>query len=157
MTFFAGPPLAPFTVISSAPIAQGESIVPFINGQACGYAKSGIGGVDPEHTSLVFAFSNEQQLGCGTNGAEIVFKLLDAQGNVVGVASQTARWYAWTGDYDQWQEVNLTFGPPTSIHMGNVGGGPESGNAWLRLSLALASLGLAGAVGGFALRRRLNR
>ncbi len=90
-------------------------------------------------------------------GAQVAFKVLDAQGRVLAVADQTAAWHAYPESAPS-PFLTLTFSAPTAIQVGNVGGGPEGGgNAWLRLSLALASLGLAGAVAGFALRRRLNR
>lgn len=155
VTFFAGPPFAPFSGLSSVAIASGESIVPFINGKACGYGRSGLGNVDPEHAYAVGVFSNEQQAGCGTEGAQVVFKLLDAQGNVIAVANQTAVWYAWSGDYDEWRQLNLTFasGSGTTITMPNTGTG-DGPSAWWPWAIGLASLGLTSAAAGLALRRQ---
>lgn len=53
------------------------------------------------------------------------------------------------------QKLDLTFGPVGGVTVGSMGGGTRSGvNAWARLSLLLASLGLVGSIAGFALRKR---
>ncbi len=142
----AGPPFADFFILSGEAeqtSRAGGSLVPYIGDTPCG------------RTGIVY--SDQQVAGCGVEGSQITFKLFDSQGNLIGTANEKGTWHAWDGVGDDVQGLNLTFGSAASIHMGNVGGGPESGNAWLRLSLALASLGPAGAVAGFALRRRLKR
>lgn len=89
-------------------------------------------------------------------GSEVAFKIVDTRGNVLAIANEKAIWHAWDGVSDP-QQLNLTFGPAGGIKVGNTGTGDASGDeggAWGRLSLVLASLGLAGGVAGFALRRR---
>jgi hypothetical protein len=153
LMFFAGPPFAPFSGLSSVPIAPGQSVVPFINRRICGYGISD--SIGSEHTYAACVFSDEQQPGCGVEGSVITFKLLDAQGNVVAVASQTGVWHAWDGVSDV-QHLDLTFGPAGVITMPGTGDGPQGGGSgWGRLSLALAVAGLAGVAGGLAVRRRV--
>jgi hypothetical protein len=104
-------------------------------------------------------YSAEQQAGCGVEGAQVSFKLLDAQGNVIAVARETGTWHAWDG-VSAPQQLNLTFGPPGFITMPGTGtgGGPQRAAApWGPLALALASLGLAGGIAALALRRRARQ
>jgi hypothetical protein len=117
-------------------------LVPYIGDKACGYA-----GV---------VYSNEQEPGCGVEGSQITFKLLDAQRNVIAVANEKATWHAWDGISEP-QQLNLTFGPAGSITTPNTGtgGGPAQATApWGPLALALASLGLTGGIAALAFRRR---
>jgi MYXO-CTERM domain-containing protein len=129
--------------------------MPFMNDQVCGYDRGG-GFVDPEHNYGAIVFSDEQQAGCGTEGAQVTFKLVDAQGKVIAIANQTGVWHAWDGVSDP-QQLNLTFGPVGGIKLGNTGTGDASGDegsASGRLSTLLGFVGLTGAALGFALRRR---
>ncbi len=142
-----GSPFAHFVILSGEleqAVAAGGSLTPYINNERCGYG--------------TVVYSDEQQAGCGVEGSQITFKLFDSQGNLIGMANEKGTWHAWDGVGDHLQQLTLTFGSATSVRVGNVGGGPEGGgNARLSLALALASLGLAGAVAFVALRRRLNR
>ena len=155
LTLIAGPPFARFSGTLSNSRTLNESVVPFINNQACGYPR-GSGFVDPEHTYATVVFSDEQQPGCGTEGAQITFKLVDAQGNVIAVAAEKGVWHAW-GGHDS-QQLNLTMAPVggPSIKIGNVGtgGSQHSGTLWRKLSLVLAAVGLGGVSAGSALRKR---
>jgi len=141
-----GPPFARFGV--GLPInrtSRGESVIPFIGNQACGYDMYD-----------VIVYSAEQQAGCGVEGSEVTFKLLDAQGNVTGVANQKGVWHAWDGVSDP-QKLNLTFTAGGGITMPSTGTGDGSdgeGNAWGQLSLPLGFVGLASAALGLALRRQ---
>lgn len=137
-----GPPFAHFITISEeAEFEPGRSLVPYIGGKACGY-----GGV---------VYSNELEPGCGVEGAEVTFKLLDAQGNVVAVAKEKGTWHAWDGMSDP-QLLNLTFEPAGGITMPGTGTGDEAGRAasWGHLAVALASVGMAGGIAAAAFRRR---
>jgi hypothetical protein len=103
-------------------------------------------------------YSAEQQAGCGVEGAEVSFKLLDTAGNVIAVANEKGTWHAWDG-VSAPQQLNLTIVPVGSagIKMANVGtGGPQAGgtSVWASLSLVLVSVGLGGVAAGAALRRR---
>jgi hypothetical protein len=98
-------------------------------------------------------YSAEQQAGCGVEGSQVTFKLLDPQGNVIAVDRETGTWHAWDGvSYPQ--QVDLTFGPAGGITMPGTGDKPGGASPWLPLSVGLALVGLAGGIGGFALRGR---
>jgi hypothetical protein len=117
-------------------------VVPYIGDKPCGNSE--------------VVYSNEQEPGCGVEGSQITFKLLDAQGNVIAVANETATWHAWDGISEP-QTLRLTFGPAGGITMPGtgMGGGPAQAAApWGPLALALASLGLAGGIAALAVRRR---
>jgi len=142
-----GPPFANFITITGAEVDNalraGEKLVPYVGGKACGY-----GGV---------VYSSEQEPGCGVEGSQITFKLLDAEGNVVAVANQTAAWYAWDGNYDHAPRLNLTFTPAGGITMPGTGTGGATeyeASTWGRLSLLLGLAGLASALAAFQLRGR---
>jgi len=154
-----GPPFALISGSTSLTCDQiiEHHIVPFVNGVACGDQRGGGLGPPCQGELATYAdivLSAQQQAGCGVEGAPITFKLLDTHGNVIATANENGLWHAWDGGVSSAQQLNLTFAPATSIHVGNVGDGPRGSHPWLRLSLALASLGLASGIGGLALRRR---
>jgi hypothetical protein len=100
-------------------------------------------------------FSSQQESVCGIEGAQVSFKLLDAQGNVIAVANEKAIWHAWDGH--QAQHLNLTFGPRGGVAIGNVGTGDGSrghANAWGAVAIALSATGLTGIAVGASLKRR---
>lgn len=142
-----GPPFANFITIPGTEtdnaLRAGQKLVPYVGGKVCGY-----GGV---------VYSSEQEPGCGGKGSPITFKLLDAQGNVVAIANQTATWYAWDGNYDHAPRLNLTFTLAGGIMMSGTGTGdaPDGGgSAWGTLSVLLGFVGLTVAATGLALRKR---
>jgi hypothetical protein len=153
MPFIAGHPFALFGgFVNTDRSLSNEVLVPYVGDKACGYTKWGDGG---GYETAVY--SNEQAPGCGTEGAQITFKLLDAQGNVIAVAQEKGIWHAWDGVAAS-QQLNLTMAPVggPSIKIGNVGAGgsQQSGTLWREMSLVLAALGLGGVAAGAALRRR---
>ncbi len=156
INLIAGPPFAAFggsPGIASMP--AGESILPFIGGQACGNfkLKTVVGGAKAYD---VHVYSADQQQGCGTEGAQVAFKLVDAQGNVLATANQTGIWHAWDG-VSPLPKLDLTFGPASGIKMGNTGtgDGPQGGaDAWGTVAIALWGVGLGGIAAGVALRRK---
>jgi hypothetical protein len=138
-----GPPFAHFIVISEeVQFGPDRRLVPYIGDKVCGYAD--------------VVYSNEQQAGCGVEGSQITFKLLDAQGNVVAVANEKATWHAWDG-VSAPQQLNLTFEAVGGVTMPSAGDGLQRATApWGPLALALASLGLTGGVAALAFRRRAS-
>jgi len=153
MSFIAGPLFAMFGGgIEIAAADHTAVLAPYVNEKACGYASHGF--VVPDLYEAI-VFSSQQESGCGIEGAQVSFKLLDAQGNVIAVANEKGIWHAWDGH--QAQQLNLTFGPVGGIRVGNIGTGDGSdgeGSAWGRLSILLGFVGVAGAALGLALRRR---
>jgi len=145
LSVIIGPPFARFVVFTGEgeqPFGPSRRLMPYIGDKACG---------NPEAV-----YSSEQQPGCGVEGSQVTFKLLDAQGNVIAVANERATWHAWDGVSDP-QQINLTFGPATVITMPGTGtgDGPRGeGSAWAGLSVLLGFVGLASAATGFALRKR---
>lgn len=136
LNIIIGPPFARFFVVNDG------RIVPYIGDKLCGY--------------LEVAYSNEQEPGCGVEGSQITFKLLDAQGNVVAVANEKTTWHAWDG-ISKPQLLRLTFGQASGIRLGIVGtGGPQGGGNWPAATV-LALAGLTALVAGAALRKRESR
>lgn len=165
MNFTAGHPFARFALnpnlsldrlslgccILNGVYLSGSRMVPFVGDNQCGAA---YGLYSPRYVAEVP--SAEQQPGCGTEGAEVTFKLLDPQGNVLSVANQTGVWHAWDGVAPP-QQLNLTFGLAGGVTMPNTGSGDGPARAtapWGPLALALASLGLTGGVAFLAYRRQ---
>ena len=135
-----------------------ERVVPYIRGQICADTPPFQSpwqwiGANPYSWGVV-VYSSEQAPGCGVEGSQITFKLLDQQGNVIATANETATWHAWTGGPDQ--GVDLTLSPPggTTITMPNTGTG-NGPDALGPLAVGLATVGTAGVAGGLALRRRV--
>jgi len=156
LTLIAGPSFARFgggLSIERNPVKQ--MVGPFIGGQLCGRDITlGLLGSSTLHDTVVF--SAEQQAGCGVEGSIITFKLLDAQGNVIGVANQTADWHAWDGISDP-QRLDLTFGPGTVITMPGTGTGDglrRDASAFAALAIALSGIGLVGVATAAALRKK---
>jgi len=155
LVLMAGPPFARFVGSTGVGGISGDEVVlPYVGDHVCGNFKlSSIpGGLAYE----INVYSSQQQPGCGVEGAQVTFNLLDAQGNVIAAAKEKGVWHAWDGMSDP-QKLNLTFGPVGGIKLGNTGTGDasgEEGSAWGRLSTLLGFVGLTGAALGFALRRR---
>lgn len=168
LNLIAGPSFALLSGSTSLTCNErgGKSVIPFIDDVACGQEKLADGLLPPcagqqvGYTSIVF--SAQQRAGCGVEGSEIAFKVLDAQGKVVAVAKEKGIWHAWDGRSGP-QQLNLTMVPVggggATIKIGNVGtGGSRSSNPpWLCAAAALTAAGLAATAAGVALRRRVIR
>ena len=156
-----GPPFAYFggTVTFRCPLDA--ILLPFVGDQSCGYAypietlpQPCSGDAVPYQ---VVVYSNDQQPGCGVEGAELTFKLMDAQNNVIAVAREKGVWHAW-GGVSPPQQLNLTLvavaAPKvTLVSVGDASWQGGEGRWWIA-SVALAAFGLAGIAVGAALRRR---
>ena len=156
LSLIAGPPFARLFGTLSIERTSSEPVVPFVNGQACGYDRGG-GFVAPETMYEAIVLSNEQQAGCGGEGSSITFKLLDAQGNVIAIAQEKGVWHAWDG-VSSLPQLNLTMVPVGGrITVGNVGDGSSQRSdaaPWAEMSLGLSVTGLLGVAIAVALRRR---
>jgi len=131
-----------------------EKLVAFVGNTACGDYSEWIGG-GPVYSYFI-SVSSSQLPGCGTEGAEVTFKLLDAEGSVIAIANEKGVWHVWDDVLEPYERLNLTFGPAGGIKIGNVGTGESqhSGTLWRELSLVLAAVGLGGIAAGVALRKR---
>ena len=105
----------------------------------------------------VVVFSDQQQAGCGYEGAPITYKLLDPNGNVIAVAREKGVWHAWGGRSSS-QELYLTM-VPGDIKIGSVGtGDSQSGDGVPRgLVLGLALVSVTTLATGMRLRKRVAR
>ena len=124
----------------------------YVDDRLCGDEKRGVWKRFPYY---VVVSSDEQQPGCGVEGAQITFKLRDGQGNIIGVARERGTWHAW-GNGNVGQELNLTMDPVDDITLGNLGDGRSQADKdlWWSLPVVLATLGLGGFAAGIALRKR---
>ena len=166
MGFVAGHPFARFSGFLSVnqDLHDDDVLIPYVRDIACGAGRSvtllSLSQYSASSVAYPFeseVYSNEQQVGCGVEGAEVTSKLLDAQGNVIAVAEEKGIWHVWDG-VSSIQRINLTMIPVGGITLGNVGSGPGTGAdkaPWV--GVALAALGLSGIAVGFALRRRAAR
>jgi len=155
LSLAAGYPFAEFSgTLSTNGQLLSEILVPYMGDKPCGYGTSTWVGTGPHYSYSAIAYSNEQEPGCGVEGAEVTFKLLDTQGNVIAVAQEKGVWHSWGGTGSP-QNANLTMVPVGGITLGNVGSGPGTGTdkaSWV--GLALFAFGLSGIAVGAALRRR---
>jgi hypothetical protein len=151
LTVVIGPPFALFGgEVGPRRLSPRQVILPYVGNASCGHGRAG----EPGDMYEAVVYSAEQQAGCGVEGSQITFKLLDAQGNVVAVAKEKATWHAWDGVSDV-QTLDLTFEAVGGVTMPSAGDGPQRATApWGPLALALASLGLTGGVAALAFRRR---
>jgi hypothetical protein len=151
LSLIIGPPFARFRGgVGPSRVSPRQVIMPYVGNASCGHGTAN----DPGDGYGAVVYSAEQQAGCGVEGSQITFKLLDAQGNVIAVANEKATWYAWDGVSPP-QQLDLTFEAAGGVTMPSAGEGPQRATApWGPLALALASLGLTGGVAALAFRRR---
>lgn len=152
MFFVAGNPFARFDGSLSKQPSPGSQLVPFVGATRCGFGYWGPAGYEAD------VLSPSQQPGCGTEGAQVTFKILDARGNVFAVANETGTWHAWDG-INEPPPLNLTFGTSAGSGAGlpNTGDGSPEGLPWASLALLLGSLGLVVTAFGLTLRRRATK
>ena len=165
MTFVAGHPFARFGGRLSVDMKlYDKTFMPYIGDEPCGPGEDarffGAFQASAAITTVPYGadvYSNEQQAGCGVEGAQVMFKLLDAQGNVIAVAQEKGTWHVYDG-VEGFQDLDLTMVPVGGITLGNVGSGPGAGTEmapWV--GLAPAALGLSGIATGAMLRKRAAR
>ena len=155
MGFVAGHPFARFGgVLSANRLLGSEVLMPYVGDIPCGPDAAVYSYPDGKYKYGSHVYSNEQQAGCGVEGAAVTFKLLDAQGNVVAMAQEKGTWHVFDG-VEGFQELDLTLIPVGGIRAGNVGSGPGTTTdktPWI--GVALAALGLSGIAAGAMLRKR---
>ncbi len=157
LNLIAGPAFARFAgTLQINSRLSNEALVPYIAGNPCGDGEFG----PPPYAYGAVVFSDQQQAGCGTEGAQVTFKLVASQGNVTNVtavAGETGTWHAWDG-VSAPQQLNLTFipvgGGVTTPSVG-TGDAPRAGSdLWTPIGAALAVVGLVAITGAFRLRRQ---
>jgi hypothetical protein len=157
LTLLVGPPFARVEGNADPQLVVNGRVVPFIGDTACGYQENPWQGEAPPYGYGVVVYSGELQPGCGYEGAQITFKLLDEQRNELAVSQQKGVWHTWDGTASTFQSLDLTMVPIADISIGTTGtgdsqngGGTPSGI--VTLGLALAGVATLGA--GAALRKR---
>ena len=167
LPLIAGPPFArrwggfsgtPDLPILHYPYSEESSVlIPYIDGVTCGYNDyfwcDGEGGC--RYSAVIY--SEQQRAGCGYEGAPIMFKLVDGQGNVMATAAEKGVWHAFDGTDQTAEELDLTLVTPSGIRIGSVGTGDsrESDGPLIDVVvLGLALAGLATLATGATLRKR---
>jgi hypothetical protein len=125
----------------------------YVDGNMCGQSVWGIWRDIGNYGAIVK--SAQEQAGCGTEGAQVTFKLRDGQGNIVGAAREKGVWHAW-GQGNTGQTLDLTMEPVTPIKPGSVGDGSmQSGQVpWIGLAFGLSVAGALGMAAAAAVRRK---
>ena len=157
LTLLVGPPFMRFGGDVTAPQLTGsELLAPYVGDKRCGAGFDIWLGLGPVFGYVVEVYPQELRPGCGVEGAQVTFKLLDADGNVVAVAAETGTWHAWDVTAPTMEHLDLTMAPASGIRLGSMGTGDASGgNGWPAAAvLALAGLTALGA--GAALRKRAS-
>ena len=131
-----GPPFAVFAgdiTLKDSPVQ--ETVVPFIESIACGYQTNPWMGPGPVYGYAVVVYPKELEPGCGVDGAEVTFKLVNKEtGKVTAEAMGKAIWRPMAAEND----VNLVF---TSVPVAQVpvaGGSGEENGWWVTSALAVA-------------------
>ena len=160
LNLIAGPPFALFSGDTSLTCEERKErqIIPFINDVACGRPKL-VDSLGPPCSGQLTGYTDVvlsayQKPGCGVEGSQVTFKLLDGQGNVTAVAKEKGVWHAWDGiSIPQPVRLDFSAGPITMPGTGTGGASGGEGSAWPRLSMLLGFAGLAGVALGLAVRR----
>ncbi|MDI6856889.1 MAG: hypothetical protein QME71_01025 [Dehalococcoidia bacterium] len=146
-----GPPFAVFggKVTLTEPPSQQE-VVPFIGAVPCGYQTNPWVGEGPVYGYAVVVYPRELVDGCGVDGAEVTFKLVDqTTREVVAEAIGSAIWRPMASESD----VNLVFTAVPLAEMPVAGGGGGRHFNWWAPALAAGGL-LALGVATISLGRR---
>jgi hypothetical protein len=158
LTLLVGPPFA--RIWGNADLhlnTGGERLAPFIGQEVCGYQENSWQGAAPPFGYSVVVYPRELRAGCGVEGAQVSFKLLDEHHNVLAVAVEKGFWHAWDGTPATFESLNLTMVPPGDIRVGSVGTGDSqesSGTPAGVVAVGLALAGLAMLAAGVTLRKR---
>jgi hypothetical protein len=155
LTLVVGPPFARFAgniTLKAMPVQ--ERVIPFIGDVACGYQLNPWMGEGPTYSYGVVVYAQELRAGCGTDGAEVTFKLVnESTREVISVAVGGATWHAMGFDKD----VNLVLAEAAIEEIPVAGGGTGGEGAsgwWVAMLVALVVLGGGAIAGAGALRGR---
>jgi hypothetical protein len=150
-----GPPFAVFAgKVTLTEPPSGQTVVPFIGDTPCGYQTNPWMGEGPVYGYAVVVYPQELVDGCGVDGAEVTFKLVDEETRqVVAEAMGTAVWRPMAAEGD----VNLAFTRVPLAQMPVAGGGGASSVAWWAPALAVGGLLALGAGAAVAWPRRRRR
>lgn len=158
LTLMVGAPFAQFWGKAAiAAISGDDRVVPYVGDKPCGRQVSSWMGSESPYGYQVVVYSADQQAGCGTESAEVTFKLLDGQGKLIAVAPEKGVWHAWDGE-SQLPRLDLTM-VRTNIRMPPTGDGPTAGDpdwSW-RIVLALVFPGIGLVCAGGVLRRACSK
>jgi hypothetical protein len=149
-----GPPFAVFGGKVSLPDPPSQqTVVPFIGDTSCGYQTNPWVGEGPVYGYAVVVYPKELVEGCGVDGAEVTFKLVNEQTRqVVAEAMGRAIWRPMASEGD----VNLVFTRVPLVEMPVAGGSGGFSLTWWTPALAVGGLVALGA-GAAVLRRRSAR
>jgi hypothetical protein len=139
-----GPPFAVFAgdiTLKESPVK--EAVVPFIGDTVCGYQTNPWMGEGPVYGYAVVVYPKELEPGCGVDGAEVTFKLVNKDtGKVTAEAMGKAIWRPMAAEND----VNLVF---TSVPVAQVpvAGGSGEEDGWGAASVLVVAGAAALSVG----------
>jgi hypothetical protein len=150
------------SIVYDGPLAEDYTPVAYINDKTC--SASYMWDVFyPYYRFWMSVYSQEQQPGCGYEGAAVSFKLLDGQGNVIAVSPEKRIWHS----LETAPHLNSTSNPEyfmkflrvgdVRITVGGVGTGDSRGRGGAPVGvvvLGLALAGLATVAAGATLRKR---
>jgi len=152
-----GPPFAQFFGTASVDAATTDltdlQVVPYVNGLDCGYQLNPWQGAGSPFGYHVVVYSAEIKAGCGTDGQEVSFKLVNQRtGEIAAEAMGRAIWHPLAFERD----INLAFTRVPVAQIPVAGGGDSTGVTWAPVfAISGLLILLGGGVGGLlAIRRR---
>lgn len=148
-----GPPFAMFSgklTLTNPPVQ--EEVLPFVGSNACGYQLNPWMGAGPTYGYSVVVYPRELVQGCGFDGAEVTFKLVNKETReVTAEAMGTAIWHPMAAE----DNVNLAFTsvPVVQVPVAGSDGG-ESGVTWAPFVVVAAVLLPAAGLSLLLVRRK---